>query len=92
MFVAMIAATRGTHAVADAPIAVIIAVRLVIAASVANAAFNSDAGYGAPAGSATTASIPPWRSTRGSTKTRPPIAATLAAVSAAFSTRTKFSQ
>ena len=47
---------------------------------------------GAPAGSATTASIPPWRSTRGSTKTRPPKATTLAAVAAVFSTRTKFSQ
>jgi len=47
---------------------------------------------GAPAGSATTASIPPWRSTRGSTKTRPPMATTLAAVAAVFSTRTKFSQ
>src|ERR1700732_5356589 len=32
---------------------------------------------GAPAGSATTASMPPWRSTRGSTRTRPPMATTL---------------
>jgi hypothetical protein len=130
MIVAMLTASRGTHSVAGAPTTVVIAVRLVIAAGVANAAFNSHTGYrastqhqqcrranhqstvqgfhfgsalvslslhsikpnGAPAGSATTATIPPWRSTRGSTKTRPPIAATLAAVSAAFSTRTKFSQ
>jgi hypothetical protein len=47
MVVAMIATAPGAHAVADAPTAVIIAVRLVIAAVVSNAAFNADTGYGA---------------------------------------------
>jgi hypothetical protein len=42
---------------------------------------------GAPTGSATTATIPPCRSTRGSTSTRPPRATTLAAVFTASWTR-----
>jgi len=130
VIVAMIAASSGTHTIADAPTAIIIAVRLVVTPGVPDIAFNANTGYGAstqhqrcyranhqstaqgfhfgsalvslslhsitpngaPAGSASTATIPPCRSTRGSTKTRPPSAATLAEVSAAFSTRTKFSQ
>jgi hypothetical protein len=45
MFVAMIAASPGTHAIADTPAAVIIAVGLVIAAVVSDAAFDSHTGY-----------------------------------------------
>src|ERR1700722_10495283 len=115
VFVAMIAASPGAHAVAGAPTAVIIAIRLVVAAVVSNAAFHANTGYfasaqhqrchgtkstrhqstardfhfgsalvslalhsikpiGAPAGSAITASMPPCRSARGWTKTRPPMA------------------
>jgi len=47
---------------------------------------------GAPAGSATTATMPPWRSACGSTSTRPPRATALAVELAVSSTRTKFSQ
>src|ERR1017187_2786349 len=47
---------------------------------------------GAPAGSATTATLPPWRSACGSTSTRPPRETTLAATSTVSTTRTKLSQ
>src|SRR5271169_624294 len=47
---------------------------------------------GAPIGSATTATLPPWRSTCGSTSTRPPRETTRAATSTASTTRTKLSQ
>jgi hypothetical protein len=47
MFIATIAAAPRADAVTDAPAAVIISVRLVVAAIVPDAAFNSHAGYGA---------------------------------------------
>src|ERR1700733_1733707 len=47
---------------------------------------------GAPAGSATTATWPPWRSTCGSTSTRPPEATTFATMSTVWSTLIKLSQ
>src|SRR3984885_6404638 len=46
MVVAMFATTRGTHPIARAPTAVIVAVRLVIAAVVSDAAFDADTGHG----------------------------------------------
>jgi hypothetical protein len=49
---------------------------------------HSSSPKGAPRGSATTATLPPWRSIRGSTSTRPPSATTLATVAPASSTRT----
>ena len=108
MIIAMIAASSGTHQIAAAPAAVVIAVRFVITTVVSHRAFNGHPGAGkqhgqhhrpesggqtttargvhfgsalvslslhsirpngAPAGSATTASMPPWRSSRGSTRT-----------------------
>jgi len=45
VIIAMIAASSGAHAVAGTPAAVVIAVGLVIAAVVSNAAFNADTGY-----------------------------------------------
>jgi hypothetical protein len=42
---------------------------------------------GAPNGSATTATLPPWRSIRGSTSTRPPSATTFAVILTVSSTR-----
>jgi hypothetical protein len=45
MLVAMPAATRGTDHVADAPVAVVITVRRVIAPVVIDAAFHAHAGY-----------------------------------------------
>jgi hypothetical protein len=45
VIVAMIATSSGAHAVAGTPTAVVIAVGLVIAGVVSNAAFNADTGY-----------------------------------------------